>query len=88
VRITERTEDDTYITFKVVGERGAFPRPYEPTLDPRADLTAQPPADLERFAAAQLPPDLSDAADTRVAMLVERASNSTVGVRYPLQSER
>ncbi len=79
VRITERTEDDTYITFKVVGERGAFPRPYEPTLDPRADLTAQPPADLERFAAAQLPPDLSDAADTRVAMLVERASNSTVG---------
>lgn len=79
VRIIERSETDTQVVFKVVGERGAFPRPYEPTPDPRADLTAQPPADLERFAAAQLPPDLSDAADTHVAMLVERASQGTVG---------
>ncbi|WP_221029892.1 hypothetical protein [Actomonas aquatica] len=79
VRIVQREETDTHIVCKCVGERGAFPRPYEPEPDPRADLSAQPPADLVRFAAAQLPPDLSDAADTLVAMLAERASTATVG---------
>lgn len=80
VRIIEVSDETaTHVVFKVIAERGAFPRPYEPSIDPRADDDAVAPADLERFAAAQLPPDLSDAEDTRVVMLAERASQSTVG---------
>ncbi len=80
VRIVEvNQESATHVVFKVIGERGAFPRPYEPSLDPRADDDAVAPVDLARFAAAQLPADLSDAADTRVAMLVERPALTTIG---------
>ncbi|MES2692672.1 MAG: hypothetical protein V4773_04305 [Verrucomicrobiota bacterium] len=79
VRITERIEDGAKVIFKVVQERGAFPQPYEPPLDPRSDLTRPPPADFARYAVAQLPPDLSNAADTVVAALIERASNDTQG---------
>lgn len=79
VRIIERVDEGPKVIFKVVQERGAFPQPYEAPLDPRADLTRPPPADLARYAVAQLPPDLSDAADTLVTALVERASNDTQG---------
>jgi len=82
VRIMERSkESPVSVDFMVQVERGAFPRPYEPSIDPRADLTVDPPADLARFAMAQLPPDLSNAADTQVAALVERPSNSAVGFK-------
>ena len=80
VRIIEVSgETDTHVTFKVIAERGAFPRPYEPALDPRADADAIAPADLSRFVAAQLPPDLSDAADTLVCVLAERPVQTTIG---------
>ncbi|MCX6952733.1 MAG: hypothetical protein NTV51_11295 [Verrucomicrobia bacterium] len=77
VRITERREDGAKVVFQVVGEPGAFPQPYQPALDPRADLTRPVVANLARYTVAQLPPDLSDAADTLCAALVERASNDT-----------
>lgn len=82
VRVMERSKETaTSVDFVVQVERGAFPRPYEPAIDPRADLTVEPPADLSRYTMAQLPPDLSDAADTRVAALVERPSNSAKGFK-------
>jgi len=53
VRIMERSkESPVSVDFMVQVERGAFPRPYEPSIDPRADLTVDPPADLARFAMA------------------------------------
>ncbi|MBI5771926.1 MAG: hypothetical protein HZA93_29405 [Verrucomicrobia bacterium] len=77
VRVTERSgEDAVRVTLKGQRERGTYPQPAQPVLDPRIDPTIDPPADLARYAVAQLPPDLSDPADTLVAALVERPSSS------------
>lgn len=77
LRILERTTDDSMkVVFRCRRERGTYPQPAQPTLDPRLDPTIDPPADLARYSVAQLPPDLSDAADTVVAALIERPSQS------------
>ncbi len=82
VRVMERSKETaTSVDFQVQVERGAFPRPYEPAIDPRVDLSVEPPVDLVRYEVAQLPPDLSNAADTQVVALVERPSNSAMGFK-------
>lgn len=87
VRITERSTDDgVKIILKCVRERGTFPVPAQPALDPRVDLTIPPPADLARYVIAQLPPDLSDADDTYIAPLVERPSNSVASFELDMNA--
>ncbi len=87
LRITERSTDDgVKVILKCTRERGTFPKPAQPVLDPRLDLTIPPPADLARFTVAQLPPDLSDAADTYVAALIERPSNSAVSFEVDMNA--
>ncbi len=87
LRITERSSDDgVKVILKCQRERGTFPKPAQPVLDPRLDLTIPPPADLARYTVAQLPPDLSDAADTFVAALVERPNNSATSFEVDMNA--
>ncbi|MBI5689236.1 MAG: fibronectin type III domain-containing protein [Verrucomicrobia bacterium] len=85
VRITERSSEDAVkVIFKCRRERGTYPQPAQPVLDPRVDPTIDPPADLARYAFAQLPPDLSDAGDTLVTGLVERPTKSVAAYEVHL----
>lgn len=75
VRVLSRESDTPVaVTYKVRRERGTFPKPYEPTLDPRSSTTPPAPVDLVRYAGAALPPALTAVA--AVTMFVERPSNS------------
>lgn len=79
VRILERSKETaTRVEFYVQVERGAFPRPYEPALDPRASIDPPLPADLTRYTAAQIPPALSTV--PAVTILAERPSTAAEGM--------
>ena len=85
LRVTERSSDDPVkVVFKCQRERGTFPKPAQPVLDPRIDTSRPAPADLARFCLAQLPPDLADNDSPAVVALAERPNAEAVALQVDM----
>jgi hypothetical protein len=76
-RITERTDsdDNAEVTLKFTRERGAYPTPYVPPLDPRVSINLPVAPAISNFAMTEV----HGAQPRRVACLVERPFNTVVG---------
>lgn len=78
VRILERSKESAVdVEFQVQVERGSYPLPYQPALDPRASLNQPLPSALTRYALTEVP----DADPREVAPLVERPQGNITGFR-------